>query len=343
MKEHNTAKVPVWDLPDVPKGTLPSHLQLQRTRVHCNFDAPTHTESIAYSGAFTAMGVDNSLRLEEFRNKFRVEVVRLTEDDMEFDMIGIDAAIANAFRRILIAELPTMAIEKVLVANNTSVIQDEVLAHRLGLIPLKVDPRLFNYKSETDEPNEKNTIVFKLHVRCEKKSPRIKVTTNDLEWLPNGSEFVLSTQNPTPDSNTKTQTYTSFNCSQVSFPEFVNNPIGPKDKDILIAKLGAGQVVLLQEIEDEMAEELVRKCPVGVFDIEDVGQRKATVARPRSCTLCRECIRGDGWDKLVALRRVKDHFIFTIESTGALPPEVLFTEAVKILEDKCERVMTQLS
>lgn len=51
------------------------------------------------------MGVDNSLRLEEFRNNFRVEVIRLTEDDMEFDMIGIDAAIANAFRRILIAEV----------------------------------------------------------------------------------------------------------------------------------------------------------------------------------------------------------------------------------------------
>lgn len=40
-----------------------------------------------------------------------------------------------------------MAIEKVLIANNTSVIQDEVLAHRLGLIPIKVDPRLFESMS----------------------------------------------------------------------------------------------------------------------------------------------------------------------------------------------------
>lgn len=44
-------------------------------------------------------------------------------------------------------QLPTMAIEKVLIANNTSVVQDEVLAHRLGLIPIKVDPRLFDYLS----------------------------------------------------------------------------------------------------------------------------------------------------------------------------------------------------
>lgn len=40
-----------------------------------------------------------------------------------------------------------MAIEKVLIANNTSVVQDEVLAHRLGLIPINVDPRLFDYLS----------------------------------------------------------------------------------------------------------------------------------------------------------------------------------------------------
>lgn len=44
-------------------------------------------------------------------------------------------------------QLPTMAIEKVLIANSSSVVQDEVLAHRLGLIPIMVDPRLFEYMS----------------------------------------------------------------------------------------------------------------------------------------------------------------------------------------------------
>jgi DNA-directed RNA polymerase I and III subunit RPAC1 len=39
-----------------------------------------------------------------------------------------------------------MAIEKVYVMNNTSIIQDEVLAHRLGLIPIKADPLLFDFK-----------------------------------------------------------------------------------------------------------------------------------------------------------------------------------------------------
>lgn len=53
-------------------------------------------------------------------------MVSLNDEDMEFDMIGVDPAVANAFRRILISEVPSMAIEKVYMINNTSVIQDNV-------------------------------------------------------------------------------------------------------------------------------------------------------------------------------------------------------------------------
>lgn len=45
------------------------------------------------------------MRLDSFCENFKVEVKRLTDSDIEFDMIGIDPAIANAFRRILIAEV----------------------------------------------------------------------------------------------------------------------------------------------------------------------------------------------------------------------------------------------
>lgn len=367
------------DLPDVPKGKLPDHLELQRTRVICASDAPTHTVNIEYSGAYMSMGVENGIRMDQFGKNFCVKVERLTEDDIEFDMIGIDAAIANAFRRILIAEIPTMAIEKVFIANNTSVVQDEVLSHRLGLVPIKADPRLFDYMSESDTPKEKNTIVFKLHVRCVRGSPRLTVKSDELKWLPNGSEFVLESEKLTANSTSKPKTYTSFSCSQDSLPEFAKDPIRVKHPDIILAKLGPGQeieleahavkgmgkthakwspvatawyrmlpeVVLLKEIEGKKAEQLVKKCPVKVFDIEDIGggKKRAIVGEKsaRKCTLCRECIREKGWEELVSLRRKKDHFIFTIESAGALPPEELFTEAVKILEEKCERVITELS
>ena len=50
-------------------------------------------------------GYDDSWDLERFKAGFKVQVVSWNEEDMEFDMIGVDAAIANAFRRILLAEV----------------------------------------------------------------------------------------------------------------------------------------------------------------------------------------------------------------------------------------------
>ncbi|GKV44565.1 hypothetical protein SLEP1_g51734 [Rubroshorea leprosula] len=41
----------IWDLPDVPMGKLPPHLELQRTRVVCNADAPIHV-FLSYSFHF---------------------------------------------------------------------------------------------------------------------------------------------------------------------------------------------------------------------------------------------------------------------------------------------------
>ncbi|KAH9313503.1 hypothetical protein KI387_022130 [Taxus chinensis] len=363
-------RVSALDMPDVPHGQLPAHLELQRTRVVCAADAPSYTEGIQYSGAYASFGVDNSLRLGDFCKNLKIEIKTLNEEEIEFDMIGIDASLANAFRRILIAEVPTMAIETVLIANNTSVIQDEVLAHRLGLIPIKADPRLFEYRAESDPANEKNTVVFKLDITCKRKASNVinaTVKSDQLKWLPNGSEF----EKPSTDSSSKAKTYTSFNCSQESLAGFSNDSIGSKYLDIIISKLRPGQcieleahavkgigkthakwspvataryrmlpeVVLLEEVYDDLADELVQKCPVNVFDIEDFGKgkKKAKVVHPRNCTLCRECIRGDGWDKRVQIRRVKEHFIW------ALPPEELFIEAVKILEEKCERILTELS
>lgn len=82
---------------------------------------------------------------------------------LEFDITRIEAPIANALRRILIAEVPTMALEKIYLYQNTSVIQDEVLCHRLGLLPLRVDPRGFQF------PKEKVVGINEKGVDCEEE------------------------------------------------------------------------------------------------------------------------------------------------------------------------------
>nr|CAB3491936.1 unnamed protein product [Digitaria exilis] len=332
----------VDNMPDWQENKLPDYLEVQRTRVVCNADAPIHTQGFQYSGAFATMGVDNSVSVDKFCKNFKIDIKRLTEDDMEFDMIGVDASIANAFRRILIAEVPTMAIEKIFMADNTSVIADEVLSHRLGLIPLDADPRLFYYISENDVPNERNTIVYKLHVSCEKGSQRITVKSGELEWLPEVfKDITIARLGPGQAIELEAHAIKGIGKVHAKW-----SPVATAWYRML------PEVVFLKQIEGDEAEELVKKCPVNVFDIEDLGNggKRAVVAKPRACTLCRECVMGPSGEKNptkanVLIRGVGYCFslLVTIESTGALPPEVLFTEAVKILEEKCEKVISELS
>ena len=93
-------------------------------------------------------GVAQIFNPKEFCKKLQTVVISLNSLDIEFDLVGYDPAMVNALRRILLSDVPTMAIEKVHMYQNTSIMQDEVLAHRLGLLPLTADPRLFNYPSK---------------------------------------------------------------------------------------------------------------------------------------------------------------------------------------------------
>ena len=106
-----------------------------------------NTSSSNVAGNF--FGSQKGFSVKEASESLKVCVVKMDSLDMEFDMVGYDPAIANALRRILLSDIPSMAIEKVHMYQNTSIMQDEVLAHRLGLLPLTADPCLFSYNQLT--------------------------------------------------------------------------------------------------------------------------------------------------------------------------------------------------
>jgi len=88
----------------------------------------------------------------------QVEILDLTKDVCKFRIKNVDASVANAVRRVMIAEVPTVAIELVEIENNTSVLPDEFVSHRLGLIPL--DSKL------AQSMRYRRVCIIILHARC---------------------------------------------------------------------------------------------------------------------------------------------------------------------------------
>jgi len=68
--------------------------------------------------------------------KLQLEILELTASFVKFSLVNCDVSLANTLRRIILSEVPTMAIHYVFIYDNTSVLPDEYIAHRLGLIPL---------------------------------------------------------------------------------------------------------------------------------------------------------------------------------------------------------------
>jgi len=69
----------------------------------------------------------------------RVKVLEETPNSVTLQLEGIDRSYANAVRRFCIAEVPSMAIDDVVILENSSVLYDEILAHRLGMVPIRTD------------------------------------------------------------------------------------------------------------------------------------------------------------------------------------------------------------
>jgi DNA-directed RNA polymerase I and III subunit RPAC1 len=298
---------------------------------------------------------DFSWDIEKFKDSFEINISYITERTANFDLINIDTSIANAFRRIMIAEVPSVAADTVYMFMNTSVIQDEVLAHRIGLIPLKVDPDALSWvdKSldENDRYTEENTIVLSLDVTCTKNPHAPKNSTNPKELYRNAYVYAKDLK---------------FEPHGNQLDKFKKNPVVAADPNILLAKLRPSQEISLkahcvlgvgsdhakfspvstasyrlmpvidirEPIVGEQAVRLQKCFPSGVVGINDKGE--AYVRDARKDTVSREVLRHAEFDGKVKLGRKRDHFIFNVESTGAMSPEEIFFKSVRVLKNKAE-------
>jgi len=103
-----------------------------------------------------------------------VEIKVLERDDRNMRLLiqGADAPFMNALRRTIIAEVPCMAIDEVVIIENSSVLQDEIIAHRLGLIPLKTDLDGYNLPEECSCKSELDATFVEFRSRLMQKQKK---------------------------------------------------------------------------------------------------------------------------------------------------------------------------
>lgn len=317
--------------------------ELQKT-LRLSKEGPVNPDSIDFAGAFASLDLDNSWDPKHFKNNFKIHITKFSEEEVSFDMVGIDPPFANAFRRILLSEVPTVAISQVTMWQNTGVIHDENLAHRLGLLPLRFDPEKLDWKKPDEEFNDQNCLKFKLHVICDKGTR--SVYSKDLVWEPMSkaqkSELTSNGEGPAPvaDNILITQLRPGQEIECECYCEKGLGKTHAKWSPVSTAWYRLlPKIEFSKDIKGEDAEKLVRTCPMKVFDVEDLGnnQKRAVVKNARACTTCRQCLEAfPGEEKGLLLGKVKDHYLFTIESTGSVPATDLFEMAVKQLKNKCQ-------
>ena len=78
----------------------------------------------------------------------KVEIRELKPTKAVLKFTDTEPYFINSLRRIMISELPKLAISDVIIYDNTSPLFDEIISHRLGLIPIPTDLKLVNFKDE---------------------------------------------------------------------------------------------------------------------------------------------------------------------------------------------------
>lgn len=253
----------------------------------------------------------------------KVELVELKENYAKLRVSETAPYFVNSLRRTMLSELPKLAIEDVIVYDNTSPLFDEIIAHRLGMIPLKTDLKLLvpreecsckgkgcsnctvRYTLSREEPG----VVYSGDLQPESKGWEVVDPKIPIVELSEGQRLILEVEAVLG----KGRDHVKWQVVQA--PAYKYYPVIEIDQS---------------KLDEDTRKKCIEICPKGIL-VEKDG--KLVVTDVEKCSLCKSCMEVCE-PGAITVKGDQTKFLFSFETDGSLTAKEALVETAKILEGK---------
>ncbi len=272
---------------------------------------------------------------KEVLNSMKIEIADKTETTMRLIIWGTDVSFVNSLRRIILAEVPCMAIEDVVIDENSSLIHDEILAHRLGLIPVKTDLDSYNLPEECPCKSEFGCNLCRAVLTLNVEAEEAKRTVYSGDLVSENPDI-----RPVSDRIPIVKLVQGQKVRLEAYARLGKGKAHAKWQPVSMCAYKYFPQIRVDEKRCVTCKECAKVCPKKVLWTAD---NKMEVRNVIDCTLCEDCVDACPEDPpAIELTWDKNTFIFDIESTGVLPVERIVLESLSILDKKASGFVKKL-
>ncbi len=268
-----------------------------------------------------------------------LELIEKNDRKLFFFVEGISGEMANAIRRIIVSEIPVMAVDEVIILKNDSPLYDEIISHRLGMIPLTTDLEVYKLPRDcscggygcplcqvslTCEVTNTTNAPLEIYSRNLKSNdPKIVPVDPNIPIvkIEKDNQVIIEAYSTLGLGKEHTKFQAVSNIFYRFYPQI-------DFEDTKCAKCSDKCLVS-------------RMCPERLFDFSNKKKPILVEDYWKECTLCQSCAQNCleesinvGW---------KDHtFIFSLESDGVLPFDVVIKKTFEIFFEKIDEFVEKL-
>ena len=272
-----------------------------------------------------------------------IEIIEMAERKAKFLLRNSSPAMANALRRTMLSDIPKMAIDRVEFHLGPIMVDDkeyesitplfdEIIAHRLGMVPVPTDYTLFTYQDECPCGGvgcPSCTIMYSLN-----KIGPCTVLSGDL--MPLGNPELKVKDEFVPIVELADGQAVLIYCialmgtAKKHVKWQVANGVGYKYMPVVS--------VDPEKASSPAALRCAEICPKKVFEVEN---GKLTAKRPLDCSLCMTCIEESEGSGVTVEGSEKD-FVFKFETDGSLTAQQCLDKTLEILSSKASGFKMQI-